>query len=314
MRTHLLPGTDLRVSALCLGAGRFGSALAVDAVDRLVSAFLQAGGNFFDTAHCYAFWAEGGLGASERALGESLRRLGALDRAIIGTKGGHPDGGEGYCRPDHYLAPEVIAGDVADSLERLGLDRIALYYLHRDDTRVPVGEIIDALNDQVRLGRLTWLGASNWSTARLREANAYAEGHGLRGFAISQVQWSLATPTWEMGPDPTMRYVRAADAVEYAAMGLPVAAYGATACGYFAGAGGGFDMPANEARRERARSLARELGCTPTQVALAWLLHQEVTTIPITGTSSPAHLAEAVGAFELSLSAEQVGWLRGDDE
>ena len=120
MQRYAIPNTDTEVSALCLGAGGFGTILRGDAVDRLVADFLVAGGDFFDTAHCYAFWEPEGAGASERELGACLRRLGAWDDVVVATKGGHPDAGERYRRPDAYLAPEVIASDLDDSLDRLG--------------------------------------------------------------------------------------------------------------------------------------------------------------------------------------------------
>ena len=316
MRHHRIPGTDLEVSALCLGAGGFGTHVKGAEADRLVAAFLEAGGTFFDTAHCYAFWVPGGLGASERELAACLRRLGVIEQVVIATKGGHPDGGPGYPRPDRYLSPEVIAADVDDSLARLGADRIDLYYLHRDDVRVPVGEVVDALYGEVRRGRICCLGASNWSVERIAAANAYAARRERQGFAISQVQWSLAEPNWQVGPDPTMRFVTREDARRYASARLPVAAYSATAGGYFSDperSGGPFDSPASRSRRARAVELAGRLGCTPTQVALAYLLHQEALVIPIFSTASLAHLSEAVASVDVSLTPEQVSWLREGD-
>ncbi|MCC6729333.1 MAG: aldo/keto reductase [Chthonomonadales bacterium] len=313
MRTIPLHATDLHVSEVCLGAGAFGTGLIGTALDAVVDAFLGAGGTFFDTAHCYAFWLPEGLGASERALGDALRRLGAADHVVVATKGGHPDGGPDYRRPDAYLAEEVVASDVDESRERLGVETIALYFLHRDDPRVPVGEIVEMLNRQAARGAVRWLGASNWSTARLAEANAYAAAHGLRGFAASQVQWSLARPTWEPGPDPTTRYVTGADAAWYAQAGMPVVAYSATASGFFCDAPSAdahHGTPENRARRERARSLAARLGCSPTAVALAWLRCQAPTVIPLFSTSRPEHVAEAAAATGLALSAEEARWLR----
>src|SRR5438270_1594806 len=153
MKRHPIPHTDLHVSALCYGLGSFGSRVKGTAMERLYVTFREAGGNFFDTAHCYAFWLAEGAGCSERALGECLRRFGGRDEIVIGTKGGHPDAGPDYPRPDRYLAPEVIATDIRDSLERLGVETIDLYYLHRDDPRVPVDEIIDMLNREIKAGR-----------------------------------------------------------------------------------------------------------------------------------------------------------------
>jgi len=313
MRQQPLPGTDLAVSELCFGMGGFGTTIRGDATDRLVAAYLEAEGSFFDTAHCYLFWEENGDGASERELGACLRRLGVRDRVVVATKGGHPDAGEAYRRPDDYLSEKVITSDIDDSLARLGDARIDLYYLHRDDPRVPAGEIIDMLNREIQRGRLGALGASNWSAERIAAANAYAASQGLHGFVVSSVMCSLADPDWKIGPEPTMRYVTSAEAAWHTATQMPIVAYSATGTGYFARTANSTKPPANpanEARRERARSLASQLGCTPTQIAVAWLLHQPYPILPLFGTTKPAHLAEILGAVAIALTPDQVHWLR----
>ncbi len=310
MRMLTIGQSDIEVSRLCFGAGDLGTRAKEAAAEEVVAAYIEGGGTFFDTAHCYGFWAAEGVGASEVELGRCLRALGFIDRALIATKGAHPDGGPGYPRPDRYLSPETIASDLDESLQRLGVDHVALLYLHRDDPRVPVGEVIEALNAEIHCGRVRCLGASNWSVERIAEANAYAARQNLQGFAVSQVQWSLATPTWAMGPDPTMRYVTPEDAAAYAAMGMPLAAYSATAGGYFGHGTGPFDTEVNRERRHRALSLAEELGCTATQVALAWLLAQAPTVLPIVGALRPGHMKEALAAVEMELTAEQADWLR----
>ncbi len=309
-----LPATDLAVSAFCCGAAPFGTTVTGEALDRLFGTFLDAGGNVFDTAHCYCCWLPDGAGASERALGELVRRFGVRDRVVIATKGGHPSLRPYLERPDYYISPETIAADLDDSLARLGLDRVDLYFLHRDDARVPVGEIVELLNAEIARGRVRYLGASNWPVARIEEANAYAAAHGLQGFAASQPQFSLAQGNVVPGPDPTLRTLAPADLAWHAAAQLPVLAYSSTACGYFAGSTGAaavgqFDNPVSQARRTRARRLAAELGSTPTQVALAYLRHQPFPVIPILGTTNPAHLQEAFGAVDITLTPAQCAWL-----
>jgi aryl-alcohol dehydrogenase-like predicted oxidoreductase len=293
--------------------GGFGSRVKGAEMERLFATFREAGGNFFDTAHCYAFWQEEGAGCSERALGACLRRFGGREEIVIGTKGGHPAMGPRYSRPDRYLAPEVIAADVAESLERLGVDTIDLYYLHRDDVRVPVGEIVGALNREVESGRVRYLGASNWSVARIQEANDDAAARGLQGFVASQPQWSLGEPNWRPEPGPTMRFVTDEDRAWYAAHSLAVIPYSSTSTGYFATAGErgkDYQNPTNEARLRRAQRLASDLGGTPNQIALAYLMHQGFLVVPVIGTVSPEHLQDALGAVQIPLTPEQVRWLR----
>jgi len=311
-----IPSTDLNVSAMAYGMGGFGTVVSGDAASRLYEAYRNAGGNFFDTAHCYAFWSPGGLGISERTLGELVRRHGDQGRVVVATKGGHPDAGADYRRPDRYLSGEVLARDIAESLDRLGLDRVDVYLLHRDDRRVAVGEIIDGLNEHVRVGRLRYLGASNWTTARIEAANAYAAGKGLHGFVISQPRFSLAPPTATPAFDDDLatRPLDADDRAWYQTTGLPVMAYSPTACGFFAEAGpaarsAAFDNPVSRQRLARVRRLAADLGRSGTQLALAWLMHQPFPAVPILGTTNVDHLHDALGAVDVTLTPEQAEWL-----
>ncbi|MCC7495080.1 MAG: aldo/keto reductase [Fimbriimonadaceae bacterium] len=303
------PGTDLAVSPLCLGTADWGTKTPAEATPGLLAAAWQAGINFFDTAHVYAAWVPGGGGRPERLLGQALRAAGVAEQAIVATKGGHP-GWDGYPREAPFLSERQIRRDLSESLERLERDWVDVYYLHRDDGVTPVAEILGTLNALRDEGRIRVLGASNWSLTRVAAANAWAAAAGRQGFRVVQPQWSLAVPRWTMQGEPTTRYVLPREAAWYAAHDVVVAAWSATANGWFAGRGAAWDRPVNRRSRARARQLAAELGGTPTQVALAWLRQQAPLTIPIFSTGSPAHLAEAVGAVELALTVEQCRWLR----
>ena len=314
MKQLTLPGTELSVSVLGFGASNLGTGAKGEEAARLVADYFAAGGNFLDTAHCYAFWEKDGIGASERATGAALRQLGILDKIVIATKGGHPEGGPGYQRPTNYLAENVLFADIENSLFRLGVDCIDLYYLHRDDGRTPVGELIERLNGFIRRGWIRYIAASNWPVERIAAANAYAAEKGLQGFVASQVQWGLATPNWPITEtEPTNRYVTDAELMFHTATNLPIVAYSATVSGYFSGnpnADSQYDNPTNQKRRERARTLAAELGATPTQVAVAYLLCQPIPVIPLFSTNKRDHLAEILGSTSVSLTPEQQRWLK----
>jgi aryl-alcohol dehydrogenase-like predicted oxidoreductase len=306
--------SDLKLSALCLGATAFGPAFPADMGEALYSTFREAGGNCFDTAHCYCFWDPSGNGAAERNLGAAIRKHGDSGRVFVISKGGHPAVPPAYVRSEYFLSPEVVDSDVAESLDRLQMDKIDLYLLHRDDTRAPVGEIIDMLNRHIAAGRLSAVGASNWSTARMAEANAYAAKHGLHGFVASQPQFNLGQPnTPPPTADPAMRYLTAEDIAWHDRTGLPVICYSPTANGYFGSAGerakSTYDNPTSRARLARATELAGKLGVAVNQITLAYLLCQGFGVIPVLGTSSAAHLKESMLATEVRLSLEQVRWL-----
>ena len=310
-----LPGTDLAVSPICYGTGSFGADVQAEQIDALLRLYRDAGGNFIDTAHCYAFWLPAGAGCSECALGAYMRRNGRGD-LVVATKGGHP-GAAGYRTVEHWLSPARIEADIDDSLGRLGLDTIDLYWLHRDETSRPVVEIIETLNSEVRRGRIRWLGASNWRPARIAAANAYAAAHGLRGFAASQPEWSLAKKN-TANPDPAtdtsngaaMLFLEEPDQEWHRRSGLPVVAYTSTAGGYFASGGTrakqAYDNPVSRGRMARATALAAEQGGTPGQIALAWLLHQSFPVFPILGTRDLNHLREDLGAAHVSLAPHHV--------
>jgi aryl-alcohol dehydrogenase-like predicted oxidoreductase len=308
IHTISIPGTDLASSAIALGALAWGSKITGDAVDRLYDTYRAAGGTFFDTAHIYAGWLPNGLGASERALGEIVRRRRDRANIIIASKGGHPDAGSWYRRPDRYLSPERVDMDITESLDRLGDSMIDLYFLHRDDSRVPVGEIIDLLNEQIARGRIRYAGASNWTAGRIAAANEYAAAKGKRGFVASQPMYSLAEPNPPR--DKTMRSLEAEDRVWHARSRLPVLAYSCTANGYFASNGEkgatAWDNPVSRARLGVVKQLAAELGVTPNQIALAYLMHQQFPVVPILGTVDVNHLRDGLGAASVRLSPDQV--------
>jgi len=309
VRTLRLPHTTLDVSAICLGAADWGTKADDAQVDRLYETYRAAGGNCFDTAHVYAMWA-GATGASERALGACVRRHGDRPNVVLVTKGGHPDCGPKYPRPDRYLAADVIARDVAESLERLQVDAIDLYFLHRDDERMPVGEIIEPLDEHVRAGRLRAIGASNWRAARIAAANAHAAARGLTRFVASQVLYNLAQPT----KPPGVPFLTGGELAWHAAGGMPVFAFSATANGYFATGGQSahrsYENETSRARLDRAALLATERGATANQVALAYLLHQPFPIVAMTGTTSVEHLRDALRSPDIALTPEGVRWLR----
>ena len=299
MKTITLPHTDLTVSAFCCGGVALGDTLRGAAMDALLDSFVELGGNFFDTAHCYAFWTEAGAGSSERALADYLHRRRLWDNVVVATKGGHPSE-PGYRTVDHFLAPGRIAADIDDSLGRLQTQTIDLYWLHRDDPRVPVGEIVDCLNAEVSAGRIRYFGGSNWSGERLQAANDYAAAHRRQGFVANQPCWSLASKPMSR----TMRELTRADWEFHARSGMPVIPYSPTAQGFFASDGArgeAYRSAENQERLQRVRALAARLGVSRNQVALAWLLAQPFPVVPILGTSDPAHLRDALGALDLHL-------------
>jgi aryl-alcohol dehydrogenase-like predicted oxidoreductase len=322
--TQSLLGTDVEPSRICLGSALFGSEISRDRTFALLDAYVEAGGNFVDTAHIYAAWLENGVGASERTIGEWLRTRGVRDSIVLATKGAHPpiDAEEKIGR----CAKGQLEQDLSESLERLGLDCVDLYWLHFDEPTRPVGEIIEGLAELLRGGRIRSYGASNWATERIEAANTYAAEHGLPPFVASEPWWSLGAAAG--GPQAGTPTSQDADPLRawHVSTGLPMIPYSSQANGYFGaenaawardGFSGaapraeGFDSPANRRRLLHTMELAEETGVTANQIALGYLLSQPFPVFPIIGTGSLEHLRDAMGAIAVRLSEEECAGLFG---
>jgi len=313
LRTHPLPGTDLRLSTFCCGLGDLFSAPR-QSHEKVLEAFIDAGGNFFDTAHCYSFWLPGGNGLSEISIGEYVRKRGLKD-IVIATKGGHPSAWHyRTIYNNEYLSPGRISADLDASLARLDCDAVSLYYLHRDDPRVPVGEIIDLLNMEIDRGRIRYPGVSNWSVQRISEANEYARAHNRRPLVISSPPWSLAERKAQPQAEIS-EYREPADSLIawHREHRFPVAPYTPTAHGFFAGPSDypekDYGTAENHQRRERVHALAKKRGASAAQIALAWLISHPFPVFPILGTKNPGRMTEALGADSLLLTEAELAWL-----
>ncbi len=277
--------------------------------DDLLDAFLAIGGNAIDTAHNYGGEWEG---RSERAIGRWMQARGTRDRVLLVDKGAHPD--------EHgpRVNARCIASDIDDSLNRLQVDVIDLYLLHRDDPAVPVWPIIEALNEHIRAGRLRAIGASNWTHQRIDEANAYAQAHGLRPFVASSTNLSLARAAEARWPGCIS--VDAEARAWHARTQMPLLSWSSQAAGFFTGrfAPGQFadkdlarvyDHADNWERLRRARELGTQKGVTATQVALAYVLHQPYPTCAIFGPLTLGEFRESADIEGVTLTADEVRWL-----
>jgi aryl-alcohol dehydrogenase-like predicted oxidoreductase len=320
MKKRALGRTDLEVSELCLGTNMFGTALEPAVAEAILDTFTSLGGNFLDTAHAYGDWVPSGpRNASERVLGRWLARQ-DRDCLVVATKGCEFD----YRAGDFALrvTPEQLDRDLRESLDCLGVERIDLYWLHRDDPSRPVGEIVDALIEQQRSGRIRHFGCSNWSVARIEAAQRHAQGVGHPGFAACQPMWGLAVPDRAAMQrySPGGYYEDGYRALHEA--GLPMVPYSAQSRGFFTklalggGEGLGDDVAAlylSDANRRKLpvieRIAARHAAST-NDVVLAYLLSQPLPTFPIVGASRPEQVRQSVRACSLRLDQAELAELR----
>ena len=313
MRYKLLGGSGLRVSELALGTMAFGEdwgwGAPKDECARMLETFADAGGNFVDTADNYT------NGTAERYVGELL---GAdRDRFVLATKytlTRDPSDPNGSGNHRKSLVQALDA-----SLRRLGTDYVDLLWVHIWDFLTPIEEVMRALDDQVRAGKVLYLGISDTPAWVIARANAVADHRGWTPFVAAQAQYSLIERTVERDLVPMAR-----------ALDVAITAWSPLGMGVLTGkyADAGPDSQAGEGRLHREREtgarllsavnveiaqavgdVATDLGASPAQVALSWVRSRPGVVIPLVGVRSDAQLRDNLGALDLELGAEHVARL-----
>jgi aryl-alcohol dehydrogenase-like predicted oxidoreductase len=307
MRYTLLGRSGIRVSQLCLGTMVFGeyynhdwgSGLDKAASGRILDAFADAGGNFVDTADYYTG------GASETILGELLH--GRRDRFVLATKYTmQTDTGDLNTAGSHR---KNLAVSLERSLRRLQTDYVDLLWVHAYDTLTSTQEVMRALDDQVRAGKVLHVAVSNWPAWEISAANTLADLRGWSPFVALQIKYSLMERTPERELMPLAKaYDLAVTAWSPLAGGLLTGKY----LGGPDGVGTGRVVAYDERTERVARvvvDVAAESGSTPAAVALAWLLAQRGTVIPIIGATDEGQLAQNLACLDLLLTDDQVARL-----
>ncbi|MGA7269079.1 MAG: aldo/keto reductase [Aestuariivirga sp.] len=291
---------------LILGANVFGWSLEAAASERLLDAALERGLTAIDTADVYSYWGAGNSGGeSETIIGNWMRKRGNRNRVAIHTKGGAPGAPGGLANGNATAA--YLAGAVDNSLRRLGVERIDLYYIHYDDKVTPPEETLGAFQRMIAAGKIAACGASNFSAERLAASLDAARRDALPRYAALQTHYNL--------------YDRAGFEADLAGLcrreGLDVMAYFALAEGFLTGK---YRTPA-DAAKSAARggdatamlnprglrilaaldAVAAAHHATCAQVALAWLIHQPGVR-PIASATSEAQLDDLAAAMALKLS------------
>lgn len=286
-------------------------------VSQLLDEICALGINTFDTAEHY--------GLSEVSLGKWMFERNNRDDIVIITKGCHPIDGV------DRLSVECIKEDIEKSFQRLQTDYIDIYLLHRDVLDVPVGPIVEVLNEYHTAGKIGAFGVSNWTTERIQEANDYATNHNLVPFTVSSPNYSLCRQVNDpWGGSAGCVTLTGDDNQEarqwYIENEIAVFAYSSLGRGLFSGkvrsdeiekakemmesgAAHAYCQPENFERLARAEKLAFERNATVSQVALAWLLRQKVNTFPIVSASTVERIAENIGALDINLTEKEAMWL-----
>lgn len=305
--------TGLKVSKICLGTMTYGDpkwrdwVLDEEASKPFFRAAIEAGINFFDTADMYS------TGVSEIITGKALREYAASrDEVVIATKLYNPMGASPNQRG---LSRKWVMAAIDNSLQRLGEDYVDLYQIHRFDNDTPIEETVEALHDVVKAGKVRYVGASSmyaWQFARFLKAAASA---GLTPFVSIQNFYNLIYREEEREMIPLCL-----------AEGVGIIPWSPLARGFLGRkAADAFADHTTRAKSDKAldfrfgdtdleilrrvETVAARLGVPNAQVALSWLAHRPGVTAPIIGASKPHHIADAVAAAALTLSADDCAFL-----
>ncbi|HMB21876.1 MAG TPA: aldo/keto reductase [Anaerolineales bacterium] len=303
--------TGLKVSRLCLGMMSYGSrqwrewVLEEQDAKPFLRRALDAGINFFDTADVYS------LGESERITGKLLKEFGVKrESVVVATKVYQPMSEDVN---DHGLSRKHILDSIDKSLQRLGMDYVDLYQIHRWDYETPIEETMEALNDVVRLGKARYIGASSMFAWQFLKALHISETNGWAKFVSMQNHYNLVYREEEREMIPLC-----------IDQGIGLIPWSPLARGFFAGnrrrGGGGDTVRANSdpfgtslyfreedfTVAEHVTEMARERNVSGSQIALAWILSKPYIISPIIGATKLDHLEQSLAALEIRLSDEEI--------
>lgn len=308
-----IPETDLKLSRLVMGTGGIGVKTNEEQTFALLEAYIAQGGNVIDTARAYSDWIPGEKGRSERILGEWIEKRQKRDDFILITKGGFPEFGETViCR----VTKKDINEDLEKSLKVLHVDAIDLYILHRDNEALEVSEIIEFMEELVREGKIRYYGCSNWKSHRIEAACHYAKSKGYRGFVANEMWFNVGSKQINKDRvrdkslvfiDEHMKQIHKEENI----LALP----------YFSNCGGFFSKldknSEDESLKEnqyytegnlevyaKLKEIAKTYNCSVAQTVTGYLLHQDIETLVIFGSSNLTQLEENMKAVEIEFTEE----------
>lgn len=308
--------TELEVTPLCFGGNIFGWTADEQASFKVLDAYVEAGGNFIDTADVYSAWAPGHQGGeSETILGKWMHERNNRHQMVIATKVGMLNA---KGRPSD-LSREHIIHAIEASLKRLQTDYIDVYFAHKDDLETPLGETLGAFAELVETGKVRALGASNYNASRMREALQISQANGYPRFEVQQPRYNLISRGDYEGELQQLCVDEEIGVVTYSSL----------ASGFLTGKyRQGAEVPKtqragtvqqnywnkeNFALLERIDKVARQFNATAAQIALAWLLARPGVTAPIASATTVEQTRELIGAINLKLDKEALETLATEE-
>ena len=308
---------SLEMPALVLGTANIDRQDNDEGYFEIFDKYTELGGSCIDTARVYCNWIEGGDGASESVIGRWMSTRKNRSDIIIATKGGHP-----YFTEEetiNRLDEKSVTDDLEKSLELLKTDYADIYMLHRDDVSVPVSEIMPYLNKFVESGKVRILGASNWTAARIEQANEFALKNGLTPFSVSQINYSLAHSSADILGDDTQVSMDMKEYIWYKKNNFPVMAFSPQAKGFFSKLASGqsatyqlessYASTANLARLSKVKRLSEQTGYSPAVITLAYLSSQPFPVASVFAVSKLWQLEEDMTAQDIRFDEKTVAFL-----
>ncbi len=304
MKKIILPN-GLNVSEVALGAMNFGTTTSKEEAFEVLDLYLEQGGNFIDTSNNYAHWAGTG-DESETVLGEYFASRKCRDRVVLATKVGFDRHGKGA-----GLKKEQIEYWVDESLRKLQTDYIDLYYAHTDDMDTSQEETMEAFHRLVQKGKVRTLGASNYDTWRLSQANMIADQKNLTEYTVMQQRLTYLHPYYPQAPTYTFNEICNRERLRYLCdKNMPLVSY-ACLCK------GGYEVPERlpseyegGARLELIRKMAAEKGVNTSALVIAWMtnlyrLKEFPQVIPLF-SATPEQMLENFRGLDLVLTDEEL--------
>lgn len=328
MKKIILGNTGEQVSQVCLGAMLMGTVTDHESSIAILDDFLAAGGNFIDTANCYAWWTPGGHGGeSEELLGSWMKERRNRGDIFLATKGGADlpnlravKDEQGNIAWDQvpanyeYLSAQALRRALEASLRRLRVETIDLYYVHVDDRVSPIEETLEALDSFVKEGKVRFIGCSNFRTWRLERSRSISKARGWASYAALQNEYSYfrLKPGSDLGigahtDDEQLDYLRANPEVAllaYSPLLKGIYDDPQKRANYYNWRL--YDSPDSQARLTALTEIAGQLGVSNNQLVLAWLLHHQPRVIPILGSSTLQQYLHNMQSLSIELSEAQM--------
>ena len=293
-----IPKTDLSVYPLCLGGNVFGWSADESQSHDVLDAYTSHGGNFIDTADVYSEWKDGNKGGdSEAIIGSWLKKRGNRSEVVIATKVAKLS-----TRPG--LSAANIKAAVAESLKRLQSEYIDIYYAHEDDQNTPLEETLATFDEIVKSGKVRYIAASNYNSARLKEAIAISKSNNFAQYIAIQNHYNLLERNdYESDMAPALKELGLSGIPFFAlARGFLSGKYrkGATIESVRAGGVASYLNDAGYALLEKLDVLAKSHNASVSAIAIAWLRAQPTISAPIASARTVAQLNEIVPIVNLT--------------